>query len=68
MTEIKPGSLYYGFDEWTRELLVTLSADLGCGFGTSIIIATIAIKALFLYPTLRAQMQGLRQAEMKQLS
>jgi hypothetical protein len=29
-------------------LLVTLSADLGCGFATSIIIATIAIKTVFL--------------------
>lgn len=47
--EISPSSLYNGLDEWTRELLVTLSADLNCGFATSIIIATIAIKTLFLY-------------------
>lgn len=47
--EIAPSSLYHGLDEWTRELLVTLSMDLNCGFATSIIIATIAIKTIFLY-------------------
>ena len=46
--ELSPSSLYTGLDEWSRELLVTLSADLGCGFATSIIIATIAIKTVFL--------------------
>jgi hypothetical protein len=49
ISEFSPSSLYHGLDEWTRELLVTLSADLNCGFATSIIIATIAIKTLFMY-------------------
>lgn len=49
LAEIKPASLYTGLDEWTRELLVTLSVDLNCGFATSIILATIAIKTVFLY-------------------
>lgn len=48
LSEFSPSSLYYGLDEWSRELLVTLSVDLNCGFATSIIIATIAIKTLFL--------------------
>jgi hypothetical protein len=48
MSEFSPSGLYRGLDEWSRELLVTLSADLGCGFATSIIIATIAIKTVFL--------------------
>ena len=48
VAEMHPMSLYQGFDEWTRELLVTVSTDLGCGFATSIIIATIMIKTLFL--------------------
>jgi hypothetical protein len=46
--EFAPMSLYSGLDEWSRELLVTLSADLNVGFATSIIIATIAIKTVFL--------------------
>jgi len=49
LSEFSPSSLYHGFDEWTREMLVTVSADLGCGFATSIILATIAIKTIFLY-------------------
>jgi len=48
LSEITPTSLYNGLDEWSRELLVTLSVDLGCSFATSIIIATFAIKTLFL--------------------
>lgn len=48
MSEFAPMSLYTGLDEWSRELLVTLSADLNVGFATSIIIATIAIKTVFL--------------------
>lgn len=48
LSELSPRSLYTGLDEWSRELLVTLSADLNCGFATSIILATIAIKTLFL--------------------
>jgi hypothetical protein len=48
MDEFAPMNLYTALDEWSRELLVTLSADLNVGFATSIIIATIAIKTVFL--------------------
>jgi hypothetical protein len=48
ISDIVPNSLYNGLDEWSRELLVTVSVDLGCSFGASIIIATFAIKTFFL--------------------
>ena len=49
LADLSARSLYTGFDEWTRELLVTLSVDLNCGFASSIIIATIIIKTIYLY-------------------
>ena len=48
LSEFTPGNLYAGLDEWSRELLVSLSTDVGCGFGLSIMVATIAIKTIFL--------------------
>lgn len=68
LQEIRPGSLYYGLDEWTREMMVTMSMDMGIGFATTIILTTIAIKTIFLYPTMRGQLQSLRQGELKQLT
>ena len=49
-------------------MLMTLSTDYGCGFGVSIVLVTIAIKTIFLYPTMRGQLQGLRQLQLRQLS
>jgi hypothetical protein len=48
IAEIAPMNLYSGLDEWSRELLVTLSADLGFSLAASIIVATFAIKTVFL--------------------
>lgn len=67
MSEIMPSSLYGGLDEWSRELLMTLSMDYKIGLATSIVVATVFIKSIFLYPTLRGQLQGLRQQEIKQV-
>ena len=49
MSEIMPGSLYSGLDEWSRELLMTLSVDYKIGLATSIVVATVFIKSIFLY-------------------
>lgn len=48
IAEITPRNLYIGLDEWSRELLVTLSTDLGFSLAASIIFATFAIKTVFL--------------------
>ena len=48
LSEVMPGSLYTGLDEWSRELLMTLSLDYKVGLAVSIVAATVVIKTVFL--------------------
>jgi len=58
-------NLYDSLDVFSREILFTVANDYALGAGMSIIVVSLLMKAVFTYPTLIAQINGLKMKTLK---